>query len=400
MKLPSRRTRRWFLRLLPGIPGVTLLSPDRASAADDKVKIEVGSANFTGVVNGQSIVKFGNNSMLTVRGKVEWKLPLTDIKIDGITVPKFTAGWVLHGLASGVLSSIGGAVFNALLQGLFGGPSMAQLLQEQLVKIEKIVTDVMRRELKNHALHTAMARFKAMNRLMAEYGRAPENVARLNDATSESSFVLSALQAYEFDAYVAAMSVASLRIAVLQEQAMLNKKEKANVVALIEEMKAFHAAIEKYIDEQCAPQKPGDKVEPADKEKVDEKGMPNELAVHLNVPAAEIPRVSTGSAQFKAILACAEKTIEASKQRWFAANNVLKPQFGGHPAEYYQFIHTKYETNEFVKKLASQAGDSKSDTVHPWVIDFSALKTKVKNDTVLIGADAIKKWEAAVAKMA
>jgi hypothetical protein len=172
-------------------------------------------------------------------GDEKWGLTFHDVLINGLTVPKFTWGWLGINLAGGVVAKVGGLVFDVLLSALgLGGPNMEELLRKQLEEIEKIVE----RKFREHELRRCSACLDHIERLMREFVGNRKLVFRLTDATTDSSRLMSDLLTLDFHAYRMYMISANLRLAILQEWAALDPAEVKNYNEALGEYMRCHAS--------------------------------------------------------------------------------------------------------------------------------------------------------------
>src|SRR5438876_11718641 len=89
-----------------------------------------------------------------------------DIVVNGLHLPAFTWGWIGLSIGRALFEGAAGLLFNALTQALgLGGPSVEQLLREQLRAIERILRAVVEQE----ALRHALAQYITTRELMVEY---------------------------------------------------------------------------------------------------------------------------------------------------------------------------------------------------------------------------------------
>jgi hypothetical protein len=147
------------------------------------------------------------------------KLKAKDVLIDGLTIPKFTWAWIGLGVAQGVLSAFGGAVFSALASAILGGgKSIEQLLKEQLTEFARIVEE----QLQENDLRNYQARIVAFVSLFQEYRNSP-TVSRLDYLVNNSAEALSQIESLGFKGYRTYMSAAGLRLTVLQEVSRRNR---------------------------------------------------------------------------------------------------------------------------------------------------------------------------------
>jgi hypothetical protein len=143
------------------------------------------------------------------------KLDAKDVIIDGLTIPKLTWSWIGLAVAQGVLAGLGGIVFGAIANAIFGasgGKSMEQLLQEQLEAIARIVQE----SLKDEALREYGARVKAYVALFREYQNDP-TAATLDFIRNNTAVALAELESLGFMGYRTYMTAAGLRLTILQE---------------------------------------------------------------------------------------------------------------------------------------------------------------------------------------
>lgn len=194
-----------------------------AHDAKSKVTVDIGSLAVEGLFR-------------------KWTIKNASIAIDGLTLPALTASWVGVQLAAGVLAGVAGAIFDAIIHALFGGPSIAELLAKQLKAIDQIVDQ----RITENELRRASAFFDALVKIMVEYQNAP-SADRLSFATNQSTLLSSELETlsgkYEtgsaINSYLTYLSAASLRIAVLQQRANTNRKESKNIGLACEQAMAF-----------------------------------------------------------------------------------------------------------------------------------------------------------------
>jgi hypothetical protein len=180
----------------------------------------------------------------------KWGLRANDVTIDGLSFPKFTWQWIGINLASGVLMGIGGQLFTAVTNAIFGGTgqSMEPLLKAQLEAFARIVQQaITNAEIQRYAslMESCFDRFE-------EISRTPDRnrLGRLLDDTSDH---LRALGDLDFPAYRTYMSGASLRLAALQEGIKRRLSVVEDFEAQVQKSVAKHREMIAYIDDQTTP---------------------------------------------------------------------------------------------------------------------------------------------------
>ena len=182
----------------------------------------------------------------------QWGVRAENLTIDGLSFPKFSWQWIGMGLAQGVLSFIGGALFSALANAIFGGTSphisIEQLLQQQLEEFAQIVDDaVTQNEVRRY-----WADSRAYFELYREYLNTPSKDS-LESIRRTSAVALSNLESLGFPGYRAYLSAASLRLTILQEAVRRRLATLKDYEGQTEAAIAHHNEIVAYINQQTEP---------------------------------------------------------------------------------------------------------------------------------------------------
>jgi hypothetical protein len=182
------------------------------------------------------------------------KLSAKDVVIDGLSIPKYTWGWMGLAVAQGVLSALGSAVFGALVDVIFGsGKSLEQLLKEQLAEFTRIVEE----KLQENDLRNYEAILSAYVQLYQEYTNDPARAGSLDFLINNSAVVLNQIQTLGFKGYRTYMTAAGLRLTVLQERIKLSPEKAGpgrNFITQLERSTDFHNQILKEIDRTLSPE--------------------------------------------------------------------------------------------------------------------------------------------------
>jgi hypothetical protein len=177
-------------------------------------------------------------------GGKPWRVTADHVKIAGLTIPKFTTSWVGLQLASGLLSAAGGFIFQALLSALgLGGPSMKELLEQQLRAIEKVVREIV----EQNEINNCVTDLEAIRLNMSEYMNAPAGKSRLFTASDDSQKVISRLRSFGFKTYSVTVCAGSLRLAILHERSKLDRQEKKNYEGFVSMLEEYHGTYDKLV---------------------------------------------------------------------------------------------------------------------------------------------------------
>jgi len=156
------------------------------------------------------------------------------------------------GLAQGVLSFIGGTLFSALCDAIFGGTSphisIEELLQDQLEKFTQVVQET----ITLNEVRRYWADMSAYFGLYREYINTPSKDS-LQFIRQHSKVALSNLSFLGFAGYQAYMNSASLRLLILQECVKQQLATVKDYEAQTNESIGYHNAMIKYIDQQTEP---------------------------------------------------------------------------------------------------------------------------------------------------
>jgi hypothetical protein len=122
--------------------------------------------------------------------------------------------WIGVSVAQGVLAAIGGQLFSALSNAIFGqsGKSIQDMLNEQLVAIAQIVEQ----KIAEAELAQAQANVIALAVLLREYQHTP-SIGRQDFLLNESAVYLSQLASLGVVGYRTYMTAAGLRLSILQQ---------------------------------------------------------------------------------------------------------------------------------------------------------------------------------------
>ncbi|HEY6044978.1 MAG TPA: hypothetical protein VIU65_00160 [Pyrinomonadaceae bacterium] len=224
----SQTNRRGFIKSASAAALITITPTAISNCYADQVGVS-GDFDFS-----------WKNGKLHVKAK--------DVLINGLTIPKFTWGWIGLGIAEGVLSALGGAIFGALANAIFGsGKSMEQLLKEQLAEIARIVEE----KLQENDLRNYQAKVGGFVTLFREYNNNP-TMSRLNYLTNESAPLLSEIESLGFKGYRTYMTTAGLRLSVLQQQIKKSNTagNRANFADQRDVSMEFHNEMQALIDER------------------------------------------------------------------------------------------------------------------------------------------------------
>jgi hypothetical protein len=179
-----------------------------------------------------------------------WRLDAHDVRIDGLPIPQFSWQWIGLSVAEGILQGIGGGLFVAIANAIFGGQneSMEALMKEQLLAFARILQVALTED----DLRKDQARVATYIRLEKEYSRTPTD-DNLTYLRRETAGVLSDLESIGFTGYRTYMTAAGLRLSILQE----SKKRKLAKQADFEDQRAesvdYHNKTVAYIDAQTNP---------------------------------------------------------------------------------------------------------------------------------------------------
>jgi hypothetical protein len=199
----------------------------------------------------------GGEALLTLDYSGKWgvgkgtvKLNLRDIFIDGMTVPKFTWGWVGLSIAAGLLSGVGSLALSVISNALFTnkGKNMEQYLQELLEQFQQII----REELHINDLRNYVAAEKSYSELFRLYSES-HSMATLNYLMNEPPKTFYQLDSLGYYGYRPFMILAGLRLAIVQEYIRRTGKGQQHFEEIRQAAIAHHQDVGQIINHESHP---------------------------------------------------------------------------------------------------------------------------------------------------
>ena len=166
-----------------------------------------------------------------------WTFQKANFTVNGLTLPSFTAEWIAINLAGGLLSGVGGLIFQVIATKFGGGgPNMENLLTAQLREFEKVIAQ----QSVIDEIRRASAAFDSAGRLMRQYMNEKDKRFRIEQALEKSSDSVSILKTLGHDGYLLFLNLATLHLAILSELTLENPNERLNYQSAVEEFSAHH----------------------------------------------------------------------------------------------------------------------------------------------------------------
>ena len=179
-----------------------------------------------------------------------WSLDAHDVKIDGLPIPQYSWQWIGLSVAQGILQGIGGGLFVAIANAIFGGShqSMEELMKQQLFAFAKII----KAAITDEALRVDQGKVSAYIKLYKAYSRTPSN-GNLDVLLHDTALLLGDLGSLGFTGYRTYMTAAGLRLSILQEATKHNLAKAADFEDQRQESVDYHNQTIKYIDDKTNP---------------------------------------------------------------------------------------------------------------------------------------------------
>lgn len=193
-----------------------------------------------------------------------WKIGADALKVNNLSLPVASWGWVALNVAKGIGSLIGGQIFSAIATALFGSkqPDISELLRQQLIAFAQILKDAF----DSHDLAEAETSLQADLDLMGEYVGNPHGAGgRIEHLVPDTAVLLRTLERLKYAGYRTFIQTAGLRLAILQDLAgREGAAAKSAFVKQQERIQTYHAQMVAYITQQTEPAAHFDVCEPSD----------------------------------------------------------------------------------------------------------------------------------------
>jgi hypothetical protein len=182
-----------------------------------------------------------------------WTVGADSLKLQGLSFPASTWGWVALNIAQGALAGIGGMIFSAIANALFSSkqPDIADLLRQQLIAFAHIIEQAF----DQHDLMEAQTSLTTDLDLMSEYVRTPHGAGgRVEHLIPSTAHTLRLLERLNYAGYQTYIQAAGLRLALLQDLANRERGgAEQNFTAQQTRIQSYHDQMISYIVKQTEP---------------------------------------------------------------------------------------------------------------------------------------------------